>query len=227
DADAPSRGAISVANAPSPSNGTFYGVLPGTPRPFREPGIEAPAPAPAGVPQFDANPERVRVDTKGSVGSTVLDVATGAVVSNLTGPLDFTFRSYTILTDPGSGATASNNDAHAVPVRAGAGEGELVVASFNMERFFDTYNDVRRNPFDPPLNVISDAVLTQAALDRRLNKASLAIRNVLQMPDIIGIEEMENPLPPIDFTSFSTTPTREFIAPAPDNRALTSVILLL
>src|SRR5438105_7562626 len=99
---APSGGAISEANATSTSNGTFYGVLPGTPRPFREPGIEAPAPAPAGVPQFDANPERVRVDTNGPVGSLALDVATGAVVSNLTGVLDFMFRSYTVLTDPGT-----------------------------------------------------------------------------------------------------------------------------
>src|SRR5712691_957201 len=46
---APSGGFINEANATSTSNGTFYGVLPGTPRPFREPGIEAPAPAPSGV----------------------------------------------------------------------------------------------------------------------------------------------------------------------------------
>ncbi|HZX94101.1 MAG TPA: PxKF domain-containing protein, partial [Myxococcales bacterium] len=200
----PTGGAISEANATSTSDGAFFAVLPGTPRPFREPGIEAPAPAPAGVPQFDANPERLRVDTKGQAGSTVLDVATGAVVSNLTGVLDFQFRSYMLLTDPSSAHAATNNDAHAIPVRAGAGEGELVVASFNMERFFDTVDDKG----DGIVGGTSDVVLTQAALDRRLAKASLAIRNVLRMPDVIGIEEMENPrvVGPVDLESTTPTP---------------------
>ena len=35
-------------------------------------------------------------------------------------------------------------------------------------------------------------MLTTTAYNNRLNKASLAIRNVMRMPDIIGIEEMEN-----------------------------------
>src|SRR5205823_2827385 len=91
----------------------------------------------------------------------------------------------------------SNNDAHAIPVRPGAGEGEIVVASFNMERFFDTFDDPST----------SDVALTDAALKLRLTKASLVIRNVLQMPDVIGIEEMENPLPPMTKLSESTTPT--------------------
>ncbi|MCA1826283.1 MAG: PxKF domain-containing protein [Myxococcales bacterium] len=194
---APSGGTISEANATSTSSGSFYGVLPGVARPFREAGIEAPAVAPAGVPQFDANPERVRVNTKDWAGSTALNIATGAVISNLTGVLDFTFRSYTILTDPSSPPTVTNNDAHAIPVRQGAGEGELVVASFNMERFFDTFNDPST----------SDVKLTTAALDLRLTKASLVIRNVLQMPDVIGLEEMENPLPPMTNQSESVTPT--------------------
>jgi len=56
------------------------------------------------------------------------------------------------------------------------------VASFNMERFFDTTDDPG----------ISDVALTTTAFNNRLNKASLAIRNVMHTPDIIGIEEMEN-----------------------------------
>ena len=59
---------------------------------------------------------------------------------------------------------------------------EFTVASFNMERFFDTMNDP----------AISDVALTPTAFNNRLNKASLAIRNVLRTPDIIGVEEMEN-----------------------------------
>ncbi len=179
---APTGGFINEAAATSTSNGIFFGVLPGTPRPFREPGIEAPAAAPAGVPQFDANPERLRIDSDGQVGTTALDVATGAQVSDLTGVLDFGSRTYTLDPDPGTTPTVTGNDAAAVPVRAGAGEGEITVASFNLERFYDTVNDPST----------SDAILTAAALDRRLAKASLAIRDVLHTPDILGVEEMEN-----------------------------------
>src|SRR5260370_34235634 len=60
--------------------------------------------------------------------------------------------------------------------------GELTVASFNMQRFFDTTDDP----------TVADVVLTATAFNNRLNKASLAIRNVLRYPDIIGVEEMEN-----------------------------------
>jgi hypothetical protein len=182
DVVAPTGGFINEAAATSTSNGIFFGVLPGTPRPFREPGIEAPTAAPAGVPQFDANPERLRIDSDGQIGSTALDVTTGAQVSDLTGVLDFGSRTYTLDPDPGTTPTVTGNDAAAVPVRAGAGEGEITVASFNLERFYDTAND----------SSTSDVVLTAAALDRRLAKASLAIRNVLRTPDVLGVEEMEN-----------------------------------
>jgi predicted extracellular nuclease len=179
---APTGGFINETAATSTSNGIFFGVLPGTPRPFREPGIEAPTVAPPGVPQFDANPERLRIDSDGQVGATALDVATGAQVSDLTGVLDFGSRTYTLDPDPGTTPTVTGNDAAAVPVRAGAGEGEITVASFNLERFYDTANDPNT----------SDVVLTAAAFQRRLAKASLAIRNVLHTPDILGVEEMEN-----------------------------------
>jgi hypothetical protein len=59
---------------------------------------------------------------------------------------------------------------------------ELTVASFNMERFFDTVNDP----------TTSDPVLTTAAFNRRVAKASLIIRTVENLPDVIGVEEMEN-----------------------------------
>src|SRR6185369_5803299 len=39
---------------------------------------------------------------------------------------------------------------------------------------------------------VSDVVLTSTAFNNRLNKMSLMIRTVLNTPDIIGVEEMEN-----------------------------------
>jgi hypothetical protein len=59
---------------------------------------------------------------------------------------------------------------------------EFTVVSFNMERFFDTVNDPG----------IGEPVLTAAAFNRRLAKASLIIRTVQRYPDVIGVEEMEN-----------------------------------
>ena len=74
---APTQGTINESNATSASNGVFYGVITGVARPFREPGVEVPDPLPAGspccVPRFDANPERLRVDSDGLVGAAMLE----------------------------------------------------------------------------------------------------------------------------------------------------------
>lgn len=175
---------VTESTATSTSNGTFYGVIDGVARPFREPGIEVPNPLPAGapccVPRFDANPERLRVDSDALVGGVALEVTSGALLSNLTGPLDYGFRAYTILPDPWAPPSVSGN-VNATPVPP-AGENEFTVGAFNMERFFDTADDP----------VVGDPVLTPAAFENRLNKASLAIRNVMRTPDILGVEEMEN-----------------------------------
>lgn len=183
----PTDGNVSEANATSTSNGVFYGVITGVARPFREPGIQANDPPPAGsgvtippVPRFDANPERIRVDSDGLIGSPAIDVATGAVVTNLVGPLDYAFRTYSILPDPGSSPGVSGGMmATACPIPAA---NEFTVASFNMERFFDTTNDAG----------VDDVALTATAFNNRLNKASLAIRNFMRAPDVIGVEEVEN-----------------------------------
>jgi len=179
----PTDGTVNEANATSTSNGIFFGILPGVARPFREPGVQLPDPlppgAPANVPRFDTNPELICVDSD-ALGGAAMDVTSGATVTSLTGPLDFSARFYTIDVDPGSGATATCNvSATPVPVPA---LNELTIANFNMERFFDTINDP----------ATSDVALTATAFANRLNKASLAIRTVLNTPDVIGVEEMEN-----------------------------------
>lgn len=180
---APTQGTITEPSATVGSNGVFYGVVTGVARPFREPGINIsdplPAGAPANVPRFDENPERIRVDSNGLTGTSVVDVPAGVVLTNLTGPLDYAFRTYTIL--PETTITLPTTLPTAVPVPT-PNSAEFTVASFNMERFFDTVNDPNT----------SDPVLTQTAFDNRLNKASLIIRNVQHYPDVIGVEEMEN-----------------------------------
>jgi hypothetical protein len=180
----PTLGSISESSATATSNGVFYGVITGIARPFREPGIEAPDPFPPGspccLPVFDANPERIRVDSDGQIGGAAIDVTAGATVSNLVGPLDYAFRTYTILPDPDPPPVVSGNTDF-TPVRAELDD-EFTVGSFNLQRFFDTVDDP----------ATSEPVLTSAAFNNRLNKASLAIRNVLRAPDILGVEEVEN-----------------------------------
>jgi predicted extracellular nuclease len=182
---APTDGATNEVNATGASNGIFYGVITGVPRPFREPGIEVPDPLPAGsppgVPRFDANPERLRVDTTALSGGAALNVTSNVVLANVIGPLDYRVRTYTIDTDPASPPTATTPNMVAAPVRDATAD-EFTIASFNMERFFDTVDDAGS----------SDVALTTTAFNNRLSKASMAIRNILRSPDIIGVQEMEH-----------------------------------
>lgn len=178
---APTDGFTDERNATGSSNGIFHGTVAGLPRPFREPGIQAPDAPPAGsippIPQWDFNPELITVDSD-AIGGERLDVSTGARIANLTGPLDYGFRRFTLLPDgplqvaPGMSPRA----AHAPPADA------ITVAGYNLERFFD---DVNNGSAD-------DATLTSDAYARRLGKASLAIRDFLHTPDIVGLVEIES-----------------------------------
>jgi predicted extracellular nuclease len=174
----------SEPNATSTTSGVFYAVVTGVARPFREAGIVVPDPLPAAspccVPRFDGNPERLRIDSDGQDGVPSLDLRSGVIVTGTTGPLDFGFRTYTVLPDAGS-ATVSGPNGVFTPVAA-VSAGEITVAGFNLERFFDTTNDPGTG----------EPVLTAIAFQNRLNKASLAFRQVLRLPDIAGVSEVEN-----------------------------------
>jgi len=186
---APTAGTVSEPNATATSNGVFYGVVSGVSRPFREPGTELgsrPTGTPAGAPVFDGNREKLRVDSDAQPGTTPLDLVAGQTVT-LTGNVDFGFREYTILREAATAATVSGS-AVAVPVPVPTSS-ELTIGSFNLERFFDTVNDLGTGPGTAGSD---DVVLTQTAVNNRLNKASLAIRNVLNTPDVLGVVEVEN-----------------------------------
>jgi hypothetical protein len=179
------QGIVNEPNATAGSNGVFHGVVTGNARAFREPGIEAPDPAPSGtvppIPRWDSNPELVTIDSDAQ-GGPQLDVSVGAVVTGLIGPLDYSFRRYTVLPDgPPAAPPVAAGGVTPTPVTAPTTR-EFAVASYNLERFYDTFNDPGTQ----------DAVLTAAAFDNRLNKASNGIRNFLRAPDILGVVEMEN-----------------------------------
>lgn len=169
--------------APVTSMGIFYGIIPGVQRPFREPGvgltIDLLSGSPTNVPRYDTNPEALRVNTRGQYGVFPVDAFYGATVSGLTGVLEYD-TAYTLLPDL-SAPTVTNNNLIATPLTAPV-PSQITVATLDIDRF---YNDVN----DPALG---EPVLSTAAFNLRLNKLSLAIRNVMRSPDIIGVQEVED-----------------------------------
>lgn len=177
-------GSVNEANATGSSNGVFYGVIAGVPRPFRQPGISVrdplPADAPCCVPRFTPPAALLRVDSDGQPGAPALNLVTGSRVLQLAGPLDFGFGAYTLLPDPALAPVVVPPPDQ--PLIREAGADEFAVASFNLQRFFDTTDDPG----------VGDTVLTAAAYDTRLRKASLHIRRLMRLPHIIGVQEVEN-----------------------------------
>jgi predicted extracellular nuclease len=158
-----------VSVAPTNEFGETSTVLDGVPRPLREPGIEFGLPVPPDpttnapdccIPIWDKNPERIMIDSDGLAGSTVFSVTSNVTISNVTGPLDFTFGDYKI--DPEATPSHSANMS-AVPVPTPLA-GEFTVAGYNIENFNNN--------------------ATQRA------KAALAIRDVLHLPAVIGTIEI-------------------------------------
>ncbi|HEX4156023.1 MAG TPA: Ig-like domain repeat protein [Acidobacteriaceae bacterium] len=183
------------------SNGQFYAVLTGTPRPFREPGIDIRDPQtglPPRVAKFDDNPERILVDST-FLGSAPLDLSTGALLPNVTGVLDFTYSSDSyydpsrLVLDPAYNRSAITPGMDMVPAPAPASN-EFRVAAYNIERFFNptSADDIDFNPVTGKTENSSAVDVTPAAYQTRLAKVSLAIRHILGSPDIVALEECEN-----------------------------------
>ncbi|MCC8536621.1 lamin tail domain-containing protein [Xanthomonas axonopodis pv. poinsettiicola] len=181
--NAPTGGNVNETNATATSNGVFHAVVTGVPRAFREPGVQLPDPlpagSPAGVPRWNTNPEVIAVGSAG-VGGERLDLASGCMVFNVVGPLDYSFRRYTLYPERTPQVICNGADQPRPAPLPQADD--VAVATYNMERFFDDQNDP----------AIGEPVLTPAAFQARLNKASLAIRRYLNLPDILGTVEVEN-----------------------------------
>ena len=172
--------AAASMNVVGPSNtfGELFAVLPLSPRPFREPGIDVaeplPVEAPATVGRFDGNFERVMLDSDDLVDAAGvrrprLDLPAGTPgspvqVLGIYGPLDFAFDNYRVALDA-SAVPEGNRLPQPVPPREA---GEFTIASLNLENFRDgTPNFESRKP-----------------------KAARVIQDVLHTPDILGLIEV-------------------------------------
>jgi predicted extracellular nuclease len=163
----PTEGTANAAAATATSNGIFYAVLPGTPRPWR------------GGGEWDGSPERVRVDTNAQSSAARVDAATGMLVEELAGPLDFGNRTWTLVADPGVRIAGAPRRALPLPVPAA---GEFTIATLNLQRFFDESDDPST----------SDVVITPAAFAGRVAKFARQAHEILHLPDILGVQECEN-----------------------------------
>lgn len=153
-------------------NDNFYDVdtvLGSVPRPLREPGIEISQPVPPDpttgtpdccIPRWDENPERLAVDTNARAGAPLNPYTSNVTFTNVAGPLDFAFGRYRLI--PEANLSASPNMS-AVPVPTPTSN-EFTVGHFNVENFNN--NATQRQ------------------------KAALAIRDVMKLPDIIGMIEI-------------------------------------
>lgn len=187
----PTGGRVQDKNATAESNGTFFAVVKGIPRPFREPGMDIydyimspdkdrlkkdyPK-----MPIFDNNPERLRIESTAQLGASAIDVNSKAEIKNLSGVLHYTYRTFTIYVDVDSKHSISN--AIKPVVLPQANERQFSVAATNLENFFDDEDDPS----------MKEDIVTKEAFALRLKKISGAIRDYMQMPDIIGIIEAEN-----------------------------------
>lgn len=190
---APTDGRIDGKNATSTSDGIFYAVLKGTPRPFREPGYdiydvffmkdkekdEMKKNFPK-MPLFDANPETLRIDSDEQLGAQAIEVMSGALVKNLTGVMHYGYQKYTILTDSGAKPEVSNLlKPKAVPP---PNDRQFSLVGMNLENFFDDEDDP----------AIKEDIVTTEAFEKRMKKISLGVREYMNNPDVIGIVEAEN-----------------------------------
>jgi len=210
---APTDGRVDIKNASSVSDGFFFGVVSGLARTYRESGFDVREYLSdpdkdkikkdrSGIQVFDSNPEALRVDTdeqllpagtipggapfrsgaNGEAWSAVppLNVAALTTIANVSGPLHYASGHYTIVADYNKQqAPTQSIKPNPLPV---ATDRQFSVAGVNLENFFDDQDDPS----------IKEDVLAPEAFQRRLKKVSMAVRNLMKSPDVIGVEEVEN-----------------------------------
>ncbi|HLM59527.1 MAG TPA: endonuclease/exonuclease/phosphatase family protein, partial [Pyrinomonadaceae bacterium] len=103
-----------------------------------------------------------------------------STLKNLTGVLHYAYRAYAILPDVDSKHVISGA-VMAKPLTAPS-ERQFSIAGANLENLFDDEDDP----------TIKEDLVTRDAFQKRLKKISLAIRDYMRTPDVIGVIETES-----------------------------------
>lgn len=190
---APTGGRGDEKNGTAQSDGTFYAVVKGLARPFREAGFDIydfltmpdkeQEKFKKEIPKmtlYDHNPERLRIESATQLGAQAIDATTFAEIKNLTGVVYYGYRAYTILVDADNKPLVSNLF-KAQPLPAPK-DRQFSIAATNLERLFDDEDDPN----------IKEPIITAEGFSNRLKKISLAVRTYMQTPDVVGIIEVEN-----------------------------------
>ena len=184
---APTGGRVNDKTATSESNGIFFGVLKTVPRPFREIGMDV-IDAIVGklnekmpnLPIFDGNPEVLRIESAGQLGAQSLEVTSFTQLNGLVGVMSFAYGRYAILPDVDNKPTVTGF-VKATPLPPTTDK-QFAIAGMNLENFFDDQDDP----------AIKEDIVTTQGFEIRLKKISMAVREILQTPDVVGTVEVEN-----------------------------------
>lgn len=190
---APTDARVDNKNNTTVSSGVFYGVLKGQERPFREPGYdtydflflsekekgELKKLAPK-LALFDANPQRLRIESSAQLGAQAINIPAHLELKNVTGVMYYGYQCYSILVDVTLRPSVSGGYPKQINMPS-VGDRQFSVATMNLENLFDDVDDPE----------IKEDIVTTESFNARLKKISMAIRTVMQSPDVIGVTEAE------------------------------------
>lgn len=171
--------AITESSETAVSDGHFFGVVNGTPRPFLEAGLSLGDPIPAGAPNtvqnFDGNGEVLGFDST-ALGGAAIDVATGTTLTNVVAIDDYSTGAEQLLISASARPTVGTLGSFSPVIVPEANE--FTVGTQNMRRFYSS------------VAATGAVTLTPTAYQQRLAKAALQIRTVLLSPDVLAVQEM-------------------------------------
>lgn len=147
----------------------------------------------------------------GGVAEIKPEAQVGDTIQGLRGSLDFSYGLFCLQLDQEPTSSPVVLDPVYSPLDG------LRIATFNLKNLFDTQDD--------PLT--QDTVLSITEYERRLRKRALAIQDILNAPDLIAVQEVENTSVLADLTARPELMTGyEYVLPeGPDLRGIDNAIL--
>lgn len=189
----PTGGRVDNKNNTAESNGVFYGILKGLEKPFREPGYDMYdflllsekergdlRKMASKLTLFDANPQRLRIESSAQLGGQAINVPAHIELKNVTGVMYYGFQCYSVLIDVNTRPSVSGGYPKQINMPP-VGERQFSVAAMNVENLFDDVDDPD----------IKEDIVTSDSFNARIKKISSAVRVVMNSPDVIGVVEAE------------------------------------